>query len=72
MGEEDDERRPGVWSDPRYGEVLDYWQGLRTTRLANGRPRRVCRHGRGVTLTIDPATRKPLNTECTDCNSAED
>ncbi|MFD9820264.1 hypothetical protein [Streptomyces violascens] len=50
---------------------MSYWQGLRTERRPDGRPRRVCRHGRGVTLTVDAATLRPLNSECADCNSAE-
>ncbi|MFD9488370.1 hypothetical protein [Streptomyces sp. NPDC059991] len=69
MSEEEGAERPrAVWSDPRYRDVVARWARHRTERRPGRRPRRVCPHGLGVTLTVDLATRKPFNVGCAACN----
>ncbi|GGP37909.1 hypothetical protein GCM10010278_13610 [Streptomyces melanogenes] len=69
MSDERADRPRRVWNDPRYRDMLERWEGHRTERRPGRRPRRFCRHGRGVTLRVDLTTRKPFDVGCAACNS---
>jgi len=64
-------RRPGVWVDLRYHEMVTGWGAIRIVRRPNKRPRRVCPHGAGVTIMVDPETRAPRNIRCEACYPPE-
>ncbi|GGT05723.1 hypothetical protein GCM10010286_33670 [Streptomyces toxytricini] len=56
-----------AWLDPRYREAMAMWAATYVERRP-GRPRRVCPHGSGVTLMVNPESREPLNVQCGVCS----
>lgn len=62
-----EERRRAQWTDPRYSEAVTLLDTCRTVTGPSRRVRRVCPHGSGVTIIIDPVGGHPRNVACADC-----
>ncbi|MEU5807082.1 hypothetical protein [Streptomyces sp. NPDC047718] len=56
-----------VWVDPRFRELVAGWDRSRVEHRPGGRPRRVCPHGFGVTVMVDPESHAPRNVQCGAC-----
>lgn len=68
---EDGEAGRGLWVDPRFSSMVASWSANRVERRPGKRPRRVCPHGLGVTIMVDPETRAPRNVHCGACYPPE-
>lgn len=71
MSEGPDEARPQEWVDPRFRGVAATFATFRVERLPGKRPRRVCPHGSGVTVMVDPETGGFRNVACATCSTHE-
>lgn len=72
MSEEFEEPGRGAWVDPRFRRMVAGLALNRVERRPGKRPRRVCPHGAGVTVMVDPETRRHRNIECGECFPFED
>lgn len=71
MSEDSGEARSRTWVDPRFHAVAATFATTRVERLPGKRPRRVCPHGSGVTVMVDPATGASRNVACAACSRPE-
>ncbi|MFD9478061.1 MULTISPECIES: hypothetical protein [Streptomyces] len=65
-----EEARRGEWADPRYREVIALLDTCRTVKTPGRRLHRICPHGAGVTVIVDPASGSPRNVACAACCSS--
>lgn len=67
MSEEFGEAGPRAWVDPRFRSMVAGMALNRVERRPGKRPRRVCPHGEGVTVMVDPESHTPRNVHCRAC-----